>query len=324
MKTRIAVSLLAIAGIGLSACVTGGGRDRPGPERGAHPGVHCKGPKKRVAVLRFGGTGQYGAHEGWDVGDALASQLSTGLQGTGCFLIADRSVLSELLREQEFGLAGITSRETAPRAGRMIGAQILIKGDVTEFEPEKRGGGLTIGIGIPHTPFALRLGGNRATAHLALNLRMIDASTGQLLQTRRVEADAGSTGMIVGFDYRYGSIGTDGFARTPFGSAARKALNRAVTHILDTMQEVSWQGQVVQSVGGRVFLNAGSEAGIAVGDTFAVSAIAEELVDPATGLVLGRVEQPLGRVQIQAVDARYSVALPLGTFQVKRGDVLRR
>jgi hypothetical protein len=145
-----------------------------------------------------------------------------------------------------------------------------------------------------------------------------------VLETRRVEAESKSTGMTVGVDYRHGSIGTDGFAKTPFGSAARKALNRAVTYILDTMDEVSWQGQVVRSVGDKIFLNAGREAGIEVGDTFTVSGIAEELIDPATGLVLGRVEQTLGQVRIQAVDARYSVATPLGSFEVKRGDLLRR
>jgi curli biogenesis system outer membrane secretion channel CsgG len=287
-------------------------------------GPNCTGPRKRVAILRVGGTGHYGAYEGWDVGDALSAQLGTQLQGTDCFLIVDRAVLSDVLREQELGLAGVSSRETAPRAGLLMGAQIFIKLEVSEFEPGNKGRGLSLGLGLPRTPLGVRLGGNKSTAHLAFDVRLIDASTGQVLQTHRVESKASSRGLVLGLDYKRGSVGTDSFDKTPFGKAARKAMDQAAALIVRSLEEVSWTGHVVQSDGDTIFVNAGEETGIRVGDTFTVSAIARELIDPATGLSLGRLETELGRLRIESVNARYSVARALGAFEVKRGDLIRR
>jgi curli biogenesis system outer membrane secretion channel CsgG len=284
----------------------------------------CPGPKKRVAVLRFGGTGKYGGFEGWDVGEAMAARLATQLQLTGCFLIADRLALSEVLREQELGLAGVVGSETAPRPSKLLGAQVLIKGEITEFEPGRKGNGLTLGLGFDDIPLGLRLGGTRKLAHLAMDIRLLDASTGRVLQTHRVDSTAKSYGLALGVDYREGSIGTDNFSKTPFGEAAGKALVEAAGYILEEMRGVSWTGQVVEAQGSTVFLNVGRDSGIKVGDTFTVSGVARELVDPATGLSLGKIERPLGRVRVEAVDEKYSVAQMLGSFEVQRGDLLRR
>ena len=183
----------------------------------------CIGPKKRVAILRFGGTGKYGAYEGWDVGEAIAGQLATALEATDCFVIADRMVLSEVLREQELGLAGVVDGDTASQAGRLIGAQVLIKGEITEFETGKKGNGLNLGFGFSNIPLGLRLGGNRNVAHIAIDLRLIDASTGEILFSETISSEAKNYGLALGVDYDKGSIGTDHFSKTPFGKAVRGA-----------------------------------------------------------------------------------------------------
>ena len=86
---------------------------------------------------------------------------STALEQTDCFVLADRMALSDVQREQELGLAGVTGREYSAAAGSVIGAQILVKGEITEFEPGKQGRGMTAGIGLDDV--GLRLGGNRNT-----------------------------------------------------------------------------------------------------------------------------------------------------------------
>lgn len=283
----------------------------------------CTGPKKRLAVLKFGGTGKYGAYEGWDVGDAVSAQLATALEQTGCYIVIDRMALSEVLREQELGLAGVVNRETAARAGGMIGAQILVKGEITEFEPGKKGRGTTLGVGLANIPLGLRLGGNKNTAHLALDVRLIDASTGQVLFTQRVDSEAKTFGLAFGVDWKKASLGTDNFSKTPFGQAMREAVTEAAGYILTRTREIDWTGQVVEVQGPTLFVNAGATAGIKVGDTLTVYTVARELIDPATGLSLGRIEQKLGQVRVDQVDERYAVGQRLGEFTVRRGDLLR-
>ncbi len=284
----------------------------------------CAGPKKRVAILRFGGTGKYGAYEGWDVGEAIAAQMATALEATDCFIIGDRMALSEVLREQELGLAGVVSRDSAPRAGRLLGAQVLIKGEITEFETGKKGNGITAGFGFADIPLGLRLGGNRNVAHVAIDLRLIDAATGEILFSQQISSDAKTYGMSLGVDYKKGSIGTDHFSKTPLGKAIGDASTEAAGFVVQQLYDVDWTGQVIDSQGSQVFVNAGSEAGVKIGDTFTVSNVARELVDPASGVVLGKIERNLGQVRIEAVNDKYSIARIAGNFQVQRGDLLRQ
>ncbi|MFQ5634312.1 MAG: CsgG/HfaB family protein [Gammaproteobacteria bacterium] len=283
----------------------------------------CVGPRKRVAILRFGGTGKYGAYEGWDVGDAIAAQLATALEATDCFVIADRMVLSEVLREQELGLAGVVADDTASRAGRLIGAQVLIKGEITEFETGKKGSGLNLGFGFSKIPLGLRVGGNRNVAHIAIDLRLIDASTGEILFSETISSEAKNFGLALGVDYDKGSIGTDHFSKTPFGKAVRDAAAESAGYIVQQLRDVDWTGQVITTEGSQIFMNAGANSGVRVGDTFTVTNVAKELVDPASGVVLGRIERRLGQVEVQSVTDLYAVARVMGDFPVRRGDYLR-
>jgi curli biogenesis system outer membrane secretion channel CsgG len=283
--------------------------------------LECKDPKKRLAVLRFGGTGKYGSFEGWDVGEALAAQLATALEQTDCFVLADRMALSDVLREQELGLAGVTGREVSPAAGGLIGAQILVKGEITEFAPGKQGRGMTAGIGLDD--IGLRVGGNRSTVHLAADIRLIDASTGEVLAAHRVDTQAKTFGLAFGVDYKKASLGSDNFDKTPLGIAVREAVIEAAGFIVSETREIEWTGHVMYEEEGSVFINAGAESDITVGDTFLVSTVERELIDPATGVTLGRIEHDVGQVRIEKVEGKYSVASMLGDFKARRGDRLR-
>jgi curli biogenesis system outer membrane secretion channel CsgG len=324
MKLRHLLSL-AVACFTLGATVADARQPRGAEAKGKAVAAApvCVGPRKRVAVLRFGGTGKYGAYEGWDVGEAIAAQLSTALEQTQCFIVIDRMALSEVLREQELGLAGVVGRETAARAGGLIGAQVLVKGEVTEFEPGKKGKGATAGVALSDVPIGLRVGGNRSVAHMAIDVRLIDASTGQILFTQRVSSEARTFGLALGVDYKKVNIGGDSFEKTPMGEAMREAVGEAAGYIITQMRDVRWSGQVVDVQGSTLYLNAGEGAGLKVGDTLSVYTVTRELIDPATGLSLGREEQKLGEIRIDRVDQRYAVGALLAPFQTRRGDLIR-
>jgi curli biogenesis system outer membrane secretion channel CsgG len=288
------------------------------------PTVDCRhDPKKRLAVLPFGGVGKYGSYEGWDVGEAVATQLATALEQTDCFVLTDRLALSDVLREQELGLAGVASRESAPAAGGLIGAQILVKGEITEFEPGKQGRGMTGGVALSDS-LGIRLGGNRNTVHIAADIRLIDASTGEVLFTQRVDSEAKTFGLAFGLDYEDASLGSDNFNKTPLGIAVRDAVIEAAGFIVGQTREIQWTGRIVHEEDGLVFVNAGADSSVKVGDTFDVSTVERELIDPSTGVSLGRIEKELGQVRIEQVQGKYSIAKRLaGSFPIRRGDVVR-
>ncbi len=118
-------------------------------------------------------------------------------------------------------------------------------------------------------------------------------------------------------------VSASGFEDTPLGEATRDAVQQAVASIIAEIGDEPWEGRVVTVRDGQVYVNAGAEAGIQVGDVLEVFRVGEELVDPDTGLTLGQIEEKLGRLEITSVQERFSVARPLSEFSCERNDLLR-
>jgi curli biogenesis system outer membrane secretion channel CsgG len=283
--------------------------------------LECAGLKPRVAVYGFYATGKMAAFEGYNIGDGLAAQLATSLTRTDCFVVLDRTGLSNILREQELGLAGVVNRDTAPGAGRLVGAEVIIKGTITEFDPNKKGGGLTLGMAVPSTPFGLRLGRNGSKAHVGLDVSVIDATTGAVKFSHRVTADSKTGGWTIGLDFEDASVGGDTFAKSPLGIASRNALGQAVLLVAQDLQRsTSRRFQIASADAGEVYLNADRASGIREGDTYKVSTVVRTLVDPSTGLLLDTVERQVGEVRVVEVTERYARAELVEGTRVKRGD----
>ena len=281
----------------------------------------CQGPKPRVAIYGFYATGKMAAFEGYNVGDGLAAQLATELTHTGCFIVLDRTGLSDILREQEMGLAGIVNRDTAPLAGNMVGADVLIKGTITEFDPNKEGGGFSLGFAVPKNPLGVRLGRNHNTAHVGLDISIIDATNGQVKYAHRVTANSESGGWTIGLDFKKASIGNEDFAKSPLGIASRNALGQAVLKVAqDITTSVQTRFQVASVDENVIYLNGNANSGIQSGDVYKVSTVVRVLVDPATGMLLDTIEREIGNVRIVEVNDKYAKAELIDEMEVKRGD----
>lgn len=318
--------LLACCAVVLIAGGMGGGcatsPAKAPEETGAAPVPARSGPKKRIAVARFDAAGSFVAVYGsWDVGGGLAAQLTTALIDSGRFIVVERAELAGVLREQEMGLQKVVSKETAAQVSRVLGAQLLVKGAVTEFEQKAGGGGLRLGVGAGGLGGAL--GGQSTHGLVGMDVRLIDTTTGQVLQSHRAEAKLERKGVSADINVNNVSFGGDQFDQTVLGQATRKAIEQAVGFIIRAMEPVPWTGRVVDVAGDQVYLNAGATDGVKIGDVFAVTSVVRELTDPATGALLGVVEQPLGEVQVVTVQERFSIARMETSFPVKRGDIVK-
>ncbi|NKB98987.1 MAG: hypothetical protein GKR90_10925 [Pseudomonadales bacterium] len=283
--------------------------------------MECPTLKPRVAIYGFYATGKMAAFEGYNVGDGLAAQLATELTRTGCFVVLDRTGLSNTLREQELGLAGVVNRESAPTAGRLVGAEVIIKGTITEFEPNKKGGGITLGMALPKTPLGLRVGRNGSKAHVGLDISIIDAVNGQTKFSHRVTADSKTGGWTIGLDYERASLGGDTFSKSPMGIASRNALGQAVLKIAkDLHSGVERRFQIASTDADEVYLNANLASGIRAGDLMKVSTVVRRLVDPSTGMLLDTIEREVGQIKVVEVTERYARATLLNGDRLKRGD----
>ena len=273
------------------------------------------GPKKRIAVMDF--ENKAGAEAKWNIGSGMSEMLVTSLMKSGRFIVVERQAVQDVLKEQDFGASGRTAKEGAAKFGRILNTQMLVRGAVTEFESRSSGGGQTIGI----KGFGLSL--SQAKAHIAVNIRLYDTTTGQILASERCEGHAESSGLgfaAAGSDVAFGAAG---FKKAPIGKATQQAIDKAVYFVCKEMADVAWQGRIVTVKGDKVYINSGSNSGVKAGDVFNVYSVGEELVDPETGLSLGSTLTRIGRVQVSQVQDKFSIAKSIAGAGFKRNDVLK-
>ncbi len=274
------------------------------------------GIKKRIGVSGFENK------SGWRgearLGDGMAEMLTTSLINTGRFIVVERTDLGDILSEQRLQEQGKLAGITGPKTNRLIGAQILIRGAITEYEASKAGGagGIAIkGIGIG-------MSGN--VAHVALDLRIYDTSTGEVLQSHRAVGEAKSTGLALGGTSGDVAFGVGGYWKTPLGEATRKAINNAVNFIVREMEDVPWQSSIVKVDNNNVvYISGGQDVNMSTGNTYTVYSVGEELIDPATGLSLGQEEARTGRIEVTSVEEKFSKAKILEGSGFKYGDVVK-
>ena len=226
LSMRTGLSLALAVGLATGGCVamqpsaqvtTGGG-----PGIAEAQAVPYNGPKARIAVSKFvdkSGKG-YG-----QVGNGMADMLATSLFNTNRFIVLERGELGEVLREQDLGAAGRIKRETAAPIGEIEGAELLVVGAITEFEPNASGvgGGLLGGV--------VGLGIGVKTAHVAIDLRIIDAKTSRILAATSVEGKASDVGGLAGIGFGPLGVGLGGFSKTPMEKAVRLCLQTAVNFV---------------------------------------------------------------------------------------------
>jgi curli biogenesis system outer membrane secretion channel CsgG len=149
------------------------------------------------------------------VGNDLADMLTNELAGMNKFKMIERKQLGAVLGEQDLALDGRVAPATAAKAGKLTGAQYLVSGTVSAYEENTKGtgGGIAIkGIGV---------GGKKSEAYIAIDIRVINTTTGEIAQTRTVEATSSSKSIGVGVAKGGVAGGFGHMEKTPAGQAIR-------------------------------------------------------------------------------------------------------
>ncbi|WP_084696237.1 CsgG/HfaB family protein [Salisaeta longa] len=246
--------------------------------------------KKRIAVLSFEDkTDQNYRWGSKSAGEGMADMLITELVQSDRYTVLERTQINKVLQEQDLGARGIVTAQSAAEVGKMLGAELVIFGAITEFGYKQRStGGATrrFGIGIKST-----------TAVVATDVRMVNATTGEIVAAENVRKEESKRGLSVDTDkLDFGS--QSAFDESLVGEATREAIDRIVALIDNGAQNVQWSASVITVQNGNVFINAGANSGLENGQTLVVKKPGQSLVDPETGLKLGSVEKTIGTIRV--------------------------
>ena len=240
--------------------------------------------------------------------ESLDSQLIDRINATRKFDVVGRSDLNDVLKEQELGASGNVDAKTAAQAGKLTGAKYLLVTTVDDYQD--------------YVEKATFEGTGRAATKRVFRLSVVgkvyDASTGKLLES--VNFQTGNDAFKQIQEERSYTVKDGELSDEMMVAVSRDMAQKIANRIAD----VIFPAKVLLKRDKEVTINRGEGGGVAVGDTFNVYALGEELIDPDTKESLGREEAKVGRVKITQVNPKTSTAEILEDTGIDKGAILRK
>jgi curli biogenesis system outer membrane secretion channel CsgG len=216
--------------------------------------------KRKVAILDFENKTPYKEEK---IGEAVAKKLSDKLEATQRVLTVDKTVVSEMLDREDVKFETLTEPSVMKRAHQSLGIQAFTLGTVTDLSLLSSKGSETP---EEETTFAT----------IKLEIRLIDASTGNLLKS---------------FIGRSPIFGTKETGENSRSKAVLKAIDLSFDDILEgflrQLDLLEWTTTVAKTEGEKLYINAGKLSGLRIGDTFEVFEPGKEIIHPTTKFSLG-------------------------------------
>ena len=237
MKKNLFIILCFLYAVGLAGCAS---MKEPSARVDNNAGTvqlpPYFGPKARIAVADFDIKAAK-AHR--SIGTGLREMLITSLVNSNRFSVVERQALKAAMQEQELAASGAAA-PGGPKRGNLKTADLIITAAVTEFEPNSVGGnaGIIGGRSVGAVILGGIIAGSINKAHMALDIRVIDASTSEILTSTRVQGKAsdfaGGFGIAV---FGVGALGPGlgGYANTPMEKAIRVCIIEAVKYVAMTV-----------------------------------------------------------------------------------------
>lgn len=298
----------------------------------SNPEVAKKRPKplkRTVAVatldnrVQIAGGGEYLLSRG------LTDQFIHALIQSGQFTVLSRELFEEIAAEKELA---ITYNEMQDKnEWGTPWARILIKGSITEFDPGIEESSKS------YTLLGTTSGSRKAKAHVGMIIYLVDTTTGQAIDSQRIEGWAEEGGATQEFNsqlldavfsriFPYASapnfsMRQETFKKAPLGKATQVCIDKAVTYISQRLAKEDWQGRVVQVKGKKVYINAGNSTGIKRGMEFDVCQ-GENLSDPHSGVKLGTALESVGKLKVIKAHPAFAECFLIDGYEPKPGDVV--
>jgi curli biogenesis system outer membrane secretion channel CsgG len=293
--------------------------------------------RKRVALMDFDfATVQHWWSGNWDIGKGIADLVVTNLVKDGTYSVIERKKLDTILQEQNFSNSDRANPTSAAKIGKVLGINAIVVGSITQFGLEDKSTKVG-GIGGSFGRLAGgAIGKKEGKATVAVDARLVDVNTGEVLAVAAGKGVSKRSGMLLGGGGAGGGgfgaggveMGSSNFQDTILGEATRAAVEDLTAQLIAQAAKVeatkvSINGLVADATGGAIVLNVGKGAGVSVGMRLVVERVSREVKDPASGKVLRRITSPVGEIEVTEADEGSSVAKIVSGQGFKVGDVVK-
>jgi len=240
--------------------------------------------------------------------EAFDGQLMDRINATRKFDVVGRSDLKEILKEQDFSASGNVDAKTAAQVGKLTGAKYMLVTTVDDFDD------ITETLGAPG-PAGTQRTLQKRFIRLSVIGKIYNTTTGKLKESANFQYSTNDLTEVLNGVARNGTRSDELLV-----AISRDTAEKIASHVAD----VIFPAKILIKRDTQVTINRGEGGGVAVGDTFNVFALGEELIDPDTKESLGREEVKEGRVKITQVNPKTSTAQILEDTGIDKGAILRK
>lgn len=202
------------------------------------------------------------------------------------FKIISRRDIKEVQKELKLSLTGAIDESKALKAGHMLAAQKLIAGRIQDYDVEWDSDSEVY------------------TTEMTINVKILGVEQGVLL---------------TGFDIKASSSYKDK------KTSITETIDEAVSKLILKIRKIySLEAQIFNVKDGESLINIGQTDGIKKGMLFEVYRLAEEVVNPYTGEVLGQEEEYVGLIEAQSVRPKFSkIKILKGRSKIDVGNKIK-
>lgn len=248
---------------------------------------------------------------------AITDMLITELAKTPGIQVIERSRIEAIAKEQRLAMSGLVEGATAVQVGRLLGVEKLITGAITQFSFKQSGGIIPLPIG--------GFGGvavGSSTAHVTLDVRLINVETGGIEWTTRASGEADrSMGGVMLSGVTFGQSENGGILSAATYNCIQKVV-QALQSRLQMTQTVSSYNVIDVRGANNVLIDAGNvNANTVLGQLFVVFADGAPILG-VNNEILGMERMNLAVLKVKEVQARYAACEVVkgSAAELQRGD----
>jgi len=260
------------------------------------PPVPQRNLKRKILLLAFvNNTG-----EAVDfVVDAVYLALKKRLVKSDEVIIVERNAMENYLKKKGLTLSSLNDKTVLIHAGEALGIQGFFFGSIDRLL-------------VSHS-LSEKTGKEQSWATIELRINLIDARTASLV------ASAKGTNNL----YKAEAEGTDSRIQA-VKSAVEQALKKALPPILKEVRKLPWETRISKIDGERIYIDAGRDTGLMVGDVLSIYQKGVDITIPSTKIIVGIRKGPfLGEIQIVeffGIDSSIAVVKKGRNF--RKGDLV--
>ncbi len=243
-------------------------RDNKGKRPRIEERKQFSGVKKKVALLPFFNESPF---ESEDLEVNATEELRLELSRTGEFIV-DPTSHKLFGNSKEIYVGGGLKLVQLTRQAKIAGINFIIFGRVIDARVREK----TDEIGLVRQ--------TKSYTESKVEVRVFDVNAGKEIFTETLQGYADDS------TYRFFSSDREdhlSYRRDLLRYAVRVAVRKSVPKVFDLASKLDWVGRVAKIIGNKIYLNAGRESGINIGDILKIITEGQEIFDPETGAHIG-------------------------------------